>query len=162
METTTHMKKEFKAGDYVYCFHREIGTILIKTMELQQEKARFFAQYWGQEIGVVESVFEETISNLIIDQKTFEDIDYLELKTLSSISDEDAIEVARIYNKSINGGPFPRWFTDEDYISCGKSYIMRKEITIDVFDYLRYKRYALPFDGRSVEELVELGWIKLK
>lgn len=35
------------------------------------------------------------------------------------------------------------------------------EIDLEAYDYLRSLGFALPFAGRTVDELLEAGWIKL-
>jgi hypothetical protein len=73
---------------------------------------------------------------------------WLELKPLSSISDEDA-EFIDLQSEDYNEDG---WFDDGEFYWWA---------SIDV-DYLRSKGYALPFMELSVEEMVEAGWIKLK
>lgn len=135
-------------------------------LEINNEnKAKFFALYWGQEIlndgieigGNVGDCEEEM---------------FLLLKPLSSISDEDAIETAKL-DSSINWnyGTFGVWKNTfgSTVVSNGKGLIQKYGQTIiDIsfltpvqFDYLRLKGYALPWMGLSVEEMVDAGWIKL-
>jgi len=102
------------------------------------------------------------------------------LKPLSSITDEDAIEVAEFMGLTegdfeINHRPtdihidadsqeLTLFFEDcsiyfndfnSDEASTGTDYL-------SVYDYLRSKGYALPWMGLSVEQMVEAGWIKLQ
>lgn len=84
-----------------------------------QNKAKFFAQYWGQHIlrfslVDVNSPNSKPTDVVLPTWVSYKEYNYwsvlngyLELKPLSSITDEDAIEVATIYNKSIKGSPFP-------------------------------------------------------
>lgn len=108
-------------------------------------KAKFFAQYWGQkvrcwdtgspeELGVVGSTF--IVKPYLI--KT-----HLLLKPLSSITDEDA-EEAGISNKRL------------------KQHILFPHIMTPLMsEILKSKGYALPYMGLSVEKLIEYGWVKL-
>lgn len=130
-----------------------------------ENKARFFALYWGQNLLMDEELSQVEVCNQI----DFEWEQWkLSLKPLSSISDEDAIEVAKIY------GTF--YDTKED-LEDVKDHVILALIEDDeeaynmwdhvgfqvmsyVIDYLRSKGYALPWMGLSVEELVEAGWIK--
>lgn len=91
----------------------------------------------------------------------------IELRPLSSITDDEAIEVAKI------GLPDKVLY---DYLwipGTGKAIANsidkgRQTNTfyphfrfIDTADYLRSKGFALPYMGLSVETMVEYGWIKL-
>lgn len=89
----------------------------------------------------------------------------LQLKSLASITDEDAIEVYKIVGDTM--------FIEHNNPEGLKRGIIRMltEFTgswlhvgncIQAIDYLRSKGYALPYMGLSVEQLVEYGWIKLK
>ena len=111
---------------------------------------------------------------------------YLELTPLSEISDEDAIEVAKIVSSSINCKYYKRnlksdywcyvsclntnaevriWFN-----SCKISFCNVYETSVSLidgnilqaYDYLLSKGIALPFHDLSVEDLINYGWIKLK
>ena len=118
-------------------------------MELQnnlENKAKFFAQYFGQKIQVDNELnemgkFPLTISNISFKPEKC----HLELTPLSDITDEDAIALGFINPESVRTTFFP---------SVGK-------YTTDA-DYLRSKGYALPYMGLSVEKLIEYGWVKLK
>jgi len=83
---------------------------------------------------------------------------YLELKPLSSITDEDAIEVAKILGYD---------YSDEgDYFTTASNYLERyyynpKDTSIGVVDYLRSRGYAYYYMGLDVDEQIEYGWIKL-
>lgn len=111
--------------------------------KMSNQKAKFFAQYWGQEIlwsnkGQV-NPFEICHTWLTHNIKS----SYIELIPLSQITDED-IDVI-----------------DMPYISI-KDHLLNDIISQFEADYLRSKGYALPWMGISVEEQIKLGWIKLK
>jgi len=121
----------------------------------QENKAKFFAQYYGQNIqraGDDPAYFETK------PEYTAEDW-YLELKSLSAITDEDAIEMGVINNWrrgvdfSIDVANYRNMAKFFDKGELGMNY--------ETVDYLRSKGYALPFMGLSVEEMVQAGWIKL-
>ena len=155
-----------------------------------ENKAKFFAQYWGQEV---------LITNPHVNQKNpFKceqpyiyhntDIAWLELTPLSQISDEDAIEVAKLVSPMLfegrgkNGGHYidksETWWYSVKH--NGKTLMVDIDLDGYVFeydevdeykrpsrslmgtDYLRSKGYALPYMDLSVEDLVEYGWVKLK
>lgn len=103
-----------------------------------ENKAKFFAQYWGQNVvGNIGDYFNRT---------------YLELTPLSQISDEDAIEVSE---RCVPGNDKR---IDNIKQHC-RIYAMQSSL---ISDYLRSKGYALPWNGITVEEQIEFGWIKLK
>ena len=158
----------------------------MKTENNLENKAKFFAQYWGQHLIIMGSFLR------IIDHVTLcniENDDILQLKPLSKISDEDVIEVARIVSPSLffssgsNNKHYIDRSTEPDWISIKHN---KKVISVDIdfdgyiyeyhedlgytrpaksfagTDYLRSKGYALPYMDLSVEDLIEYGWIKLE
>lgn len=124
-----------------------------------ENKAKFFALYWGQKV-IKDDAFQllYVSPNINLEHDSW----YLNLKPLSSISDEDARDVCRLFTNN---------FPDDSIASVqGRmlvtEYIKRTSslIAYDWFlalDYLRSKGYALPWMGLSVEEIVEAGWIRL-
>ena len=119
-----------------------------------ENKAKLFAQYWGQEIVghnvITEGLNDAVNHRIILDLKER----FLELKPLSSITDEDA--------------KFCGFGNKKDFIKVWDTY--GSEVFLERFifnnlhftDYLRSKGYALPYNGLSVDEQIECGWIKLK
>jgi len=88
---------------------------------------------------------------------------YLELKPLSSITDEDAIEVAKIilltWETAIE---IIRRINEDWNIEAIKGDDISYHELIEIIDYLRSKGYALPYLDLSVEQQIEYNWIKLK
>lgn len=114
-----------------------------------ENKAKFFAQYWNQEVIDHEDYNREgclKVSGEMI-RICYDDY-YLLLKPLSSISDEDA-EIIDLESEDYNENGW--WDKHGNFYWWSYA---------DV-DYLRSKGYALPWMGLSVEEMVEAGWIKL-
>lgn len=155
----------------------------------KEQKERFFALYYNQYVMKLPNVDG---NHRIFDRwiQTQHNA-YIELKPIQSISDEDAIEVAKI----INPGSFftnKKWDIkhipnkEASYIEItSKRSAHRFEIDYDgflhvkdehtdnipvmslpnylgAFDYLRSKSIAIPFMGVDVETLVSWGWVKLK
>lgn len=145
-----------------------------------ENKAKFFAQYWGQEV---------LIANPHVNQKNpFKceqpyiyhntDIAWLELTPLSHISDEDVIQGIMItYNKTYEDlGEILEvkhydTFSSITTTRAGENFKTfrsfhhwngNRKIGSMECDYLRSKGYALPWMDLSVEDLVEYGWVKLK
>lgn len=134
-----------------------------------ENKAKFFAQYWGQKIlkGIpydapslgCRRVWAKNIDRGIL-------VSYLELKPLSQITDEDAKEVigateCHLRQNDEHSGYFgmsPSGIFVDSLNGYGDSYhIGNKQL-----DYLRSKGYVLPYNGLSVENQIEYGWVKLK
>jgi recombinational DNA repair protein RecT len=122
-------------------------------------KCRFFAQYFGQRIlnpyslltytntGVIKEINAVQLSNI-------RDNDFIELKSLSKITDEDAYKIPyRNSSDEIIG-----YYTANsliDNINCIGFY------TNEEIDSLRALSYAVPFMGYSVDDLVSFGWVQL-
>jgi hypothetical protein len=123
-----------------------------------ENKAKFFALYWGQRIMSYRYLKEYQLSSPL--SVWTENVVYLELKSLSQISDEDARVIAEQNRFNGNYDVFPkvgrdilrRVFELEDSQMC---------LPTESADYLRSKGYALPWMGLSVDEMVDGGWIKL-
>ena len=135
----------------------------MKTQNTLENKAKFFAQYWGQEV---------LIANPHVNQKNpFKceqpyiyhntDIAWLELTPLSQISDEDLEKCLKILGQRLDLESFRESFieglSNRDFYA--QFYPVR---AIEIADYLRSKGYALTYMDLSVEDLVEYGWVKLK
>jgi len=69
----------------------------MKAENTPENKAKFFAQYWGQRVLPVKIWGSANdVSYYLFKKKDLFEESYLELTSLSSISDEDAIEVAHL------------------------------------------------------------------
>ena len=110
-----------------------------------ENKAKFFAQYWGQYVGMFES--NGQYLRVKVDKISIDTFDFLELKPLSQISDEDLQVVDFPRNL------FKKFIIEDD---------QQENLRISYVDYLRLKGYALDWNGITVEEMIEFGWIKLK
>jgi hypothetical protein len=129
----------------------------MKTENTLENKAKFFAQYWGQYVsgiigaGRTKRLGEEIPLNLSA---------YLQLTALSLITDEDAIEVAKIrsYSDLFTGKEIVKYIDNGNYEVTIKFW--PSEI-IAITDFLRSKGYALPWMDLSVKGLIAYGWIKL-
>lgn len=141
----------------------------IKAEINNENKAKFFAQYWGQRLidcnryAVPVALTSILVSMPSTDFESIIEQSKILLKPLSSISDEDANELYKILHPKDNYATEYQikeaisWLQDE----FGISTIKHKWDCIHASDYLRSKGYALPYFGLSVEEMVEAGWIKL-
>ena len=148
----------------------------MKTENTLENKSIFFAQYWGQHVLYFSSDFLRKIDNLTLD--SVENDDYLELKPISHISDEDVIQgITYLYNITREAlGEILEikhyyTFSSITTIEIGCNFKTSRSIhhwsgtkKIGSFeaDYFRSKGYALHYMDLSVEDLVEYGWVKLK
>lgn len=124
-------------------------------MENTINKQNFFAQYWGQRVWRRihtngEKVLLYVNANTLYHKDGNIGDDYLELKPLSSITDEDHEIITEIKNSKNLIGSIPK-------NNINATYLIQEQV-----DYLRSKGYAVPYMGLSVEQLQEYGWIKLK
>ena len=156
----------------------------MKTQNTLENKTKFFAQYWGQDL-LCRVIFGKNKNEIIMHNtpcsnlKLGEIIDsYLELKPLSQISDEDVIQgITYLYNKTYEDlgeilevkhyntfSSITTTRTGENFKTYRSIHHWKgtKRIRSAEADYLRSKGYALSYMDLSVEDLVEYGWIKLK
>ena len=128
-----------------------------------KNKALFFALYWGQKIVIWnQNLLIKPKLNILLNE--IDETDVLELKSLLSISNEDAIELSNIEGLSDTEEPLARGRAlarmIEESMDC--SHFMRNfQNALNAIDFLRSKGYALPYFNLSVKTLVEYGWIKL-
>jgi len=117
----------------------------------EENRERFYAQYWGQSIQIFRGHLFNNVNP--------ENKDPVQLKPLSSISDEDAIEVG---------------FSDREDPESADYHMSPSECFLDFYetygyhlfgatkiDLLRSRGYALPWNGITVEQQIEAGWVKL-
>ena len=115
-----------------------------------ENKAKFFAQYWGQKYIYSNEWGKYSDKVGSFNQSKHMDNAILILKPISSISDEDAAYIHYGHSASVLKDYF-----DGDWKRA------EKKLESNHVDYLRSKGYALPWMGLSVEQMVEAGWIKL-
>lgn len=125
-------------------------------MENQKDKEAFFAQYWGQKVGII-GTGKEYKSNAWINGSYFHSVNSLILKSLENISDEDLREIGIICandNSCV--------YTNEFYIDLGKNILERYsfDLSVQIADYLRLCGYLLPFRNYKIEQILEMGWAK--
>ncbi len=135
-----------------------------------QEREQYFAQYWGQK--VLNTILKEgdyELVNVEFYEWDYKDGDHLLLTALKNISDEDAINVAKIF--------YPIAYS-EGFLKAGKEWVRQifykngvndefnysflMEDMFRTYQYLQSKGYALPFRQYSVQDLINEGVLKLK
>lgn len=153
-------------------------------------KARFFAQYYGLKVKTTEMSDGQMFNTG--PKVTARFGSYLVLRSISSITDEEAIEIAKAaanLTTDWNSSPNKKYFyvtRDKKYkgIEVTEKYSYRSvhidpvdgEITVynddseisesglQIWGFQLMLSYGicLPFMGYSVEELVQAGWVKLR
>lgn len=134
----------------------------------QENKAKLFAQYYPQKI--LHHVDYEDYCPVgfsgILDINYYANNDYyLSLKPLSSICNEDAIEVFGFdnffeYSKDNNHRYFNKSASEALLDTLLESHLSL-ELNAYSVDFLRSKGYAVDWIGLTVQEMIEAGWIKL-
>ncbi len=132
----------------------------MKNKEIKKSKAKFFAQYYGVKCMYVGGVglVEVGIGGWNISHPDF----FLKLKSLSKMSDNDAIsyidfcerlgaDLVYDKNKVESKIEIAKWRVDGCF----------EQLSLYDFDYLRSKGYAMPFMDFTVKKQVELGWVKI-
>lgn len=111
----------------------------MKTENTLENKAKFFAQYWGCKVLKNELLNPNIPAHKIsFDNCRGSNEQYLELKSNLKVTDSDASEL----------GTF---LLENPHIEYSSYYR----------EFLRSKGYALSFHDLSVEDLISYGWIKL-
>ena len=147
---------------------------MINTENNPKNKILFFSQYMGQKVFVNPMLSQTPVNNIYlfdVDIDLQEDIDseYLELKSLSKISDDDAILILEIINgKSIST------YTPEDLIVAKEEvkelfslFIEELDDRIKIssviyaMDKLRELGYLINWNGLTPEQIIKYGWAKI-
>jgi len=122
----------------------------------EENRERFYAQYWGQNVGFREwSQTKHVVGYYFMSLPV--QTSCVHLKPLSSISDEDAIDFGLT---TVDPSALSRikaiWGKTWAY-SCYEN----NEWKAEQLDFLRSRGYALPWNGITVEQQIEAGWVKL-
>lgn len=132
-----------------------------------QDKAAFFAQYWGQKIRKWDGMPSYTglVSSTYMTKYATNGC-YLELIPISSITDEDAIEVAKMIfsNTALHTPDRGKWYV-RVMIESKKEHhglYWSFEKVCNTVDYLRSREYLLPFRQYTTQQLLDMGWAKIK
>lgn len=132
----------------------------------QQDKAAFFAQYWGQFVAMVEERYKYEQYN--VDMTTIGCVKYLRLKPLSAITDKDALKLSQILHPCIELANVDHGKAIAESLTlfgiCTNQEIgARFAWSIQyIADFLRSRGYLIPFRNYSTDQILEMGWVKLK
>ena len=128
----------------------------MKTENTIKNRAKFFSLYYGQNVLYVGGVGLEPIGTKgwNINHPDF----YLMLKPLTKLTDDDAINVSKIWGSDVESRILGNYLS----IRIATREVSETRNSVGIVDYLRSKGYAIPYLDLSVEDLIEYGWIKLK
>jgi len=122
-----------------------------------QTKELFFAQYYGQDVLTIGNARCENIAANWGEPMIFE-TQFLEIKPLYSISDEDATFIINNYVTTPEGY---KVLNVAGFVNIIKRYIENNNLPSGIADYLRSKSFALPWNGITVEQQIAAGWVRL-
>lgn len=140
----------------------------MKTENTPENKAAFFAQYWAQQIceyRFVMNAFDFVKTDTLIKSGTPIDNWSLYLTPLSSITDEDAVEVDKICRFSYS--KFPEFIGKEIrnwliFNGTGLGNTSHKWDFLKAADYLRSRGYLIQWRDLTPDQLISYGWVKVK
>ncbi len=121
-----------------------------------ENKAKFFGNYHGQNIGFWYRSKKDYRSGVTLIGENYGSISYIELKLLSDISDEDAVEAIMV-SLGKSASEF-----EGSHREAVVYYITTTTFDSNEADFLRSRGYLVPWMGLSCEELIEAGWAKYK
>lgn len=146
-------------------------------------KAKFFAQYIGQnvvghetdncnfrlteisltdcEVGLFGDWSGGTHPQQSCNDLIGIDTVWLNLRSLASITDEDAIEISKAENWNYENDPAETNIQSVKNMIINSIEYNRGATNLFTYQYLLSESYALPFMGISAEQLVKSGWVKL-
>lgn len=145
-----------------------------------ENKAKFLLHCYAENKDSIKSYQGPGVVFGILDIINNPENYYAELTPLSQITDEDAIEVAKLESeffnckyehisieREANKGVIVQKFNNcahiEDSVFIGDdNRINFSTMKYPAYQYIRSKGYALPWMGLSVDDLISYGWVKLK
>jgi hypothetical protein len=123
-----------------------------------ENKSKFFAQYFTEDKIIYRKGFVNRPNNSPNNVDAF---DLLELKSILKVSNKDAIEVSKIWGSSISSKIIGKSIISRLISPTYQTETKFRNI-LGVVDYLRSEGYALHWNGITIEQQIEYGWIKLK
>jgi len=129
-----------------------------------ENKAKFFAQYWGQKVK--SSYLPEQDQPCTIDANTFKIFHLvingvLKLKSLSDISDEDAEQLSVRLGRVVSLQKVIQENSKDlvkEVVSNYSQVNMLWSLPSQFTDKARELGYLIDFNGLSTEELISRGW----
>lgn len=128
-----------------------------------ENKATFFSQYLLQKVFVTEKGVSFLIPGFLRD---INKCDYLQLKSISDISDEDAIGAIDLFQNHISDDSIKavqgRQLINDFRLGNLNRFGLTVWDLIKIADYLRSRSFLIEFNGLSTEELISRGWAVIK
>lgn len=130
----------------------------MKTQNTPENRANFHALYYGQRIAYCVNSADEIQAFGCLSNCVNDEILYLKTKPLSAISDEDAIEVARIeypLHPSHHYSGYGKYLCDNLNTSITSN-------KVHISDFLRSKGYLIGWMDLTPEDILSYGWGRLE
>lgn len=128
-----------------------------------ENKAKFFALYYGQFVFNHPAIAD---GNRVRLEGRILEKGFLELKPLSSISDEDLFGISFSFPHGVKPDNFTISFSLDSYTNhwraISSGVVKEGFLRISDFDFLRDRGYLVPWMGLSCEKIIEAGWAKYK
>ena len=128
----------------------------MKTQNTLENKRKFLVHSYVENRNLVKCKDGEGITFGILNIFNNPEDFYAELKSLSSITDEEALYLAEL---QYSLGEYITIVNGRCMVSC---YANQCDLNQKQVDYLRGNGYALPWNDLKIEDLIEYGWVKLK
>ena len=132
-----------------------------------ENKAKYFALYWGQNVvfNRIKGTGFHPVLGFPVEHNSVMNNCYLDLKKLTEIEDKDSIAIGRMFLKGEQptsellycGRIFATAMFDNDNAHETQLYNEHSQ----AIDYLRLNGYAVPFNGLSIKTLQDYGWLKI-
>lgn len=133
-------------------------------MKTTEDKARFSALYWGQEVlfnTLTKSTYTIDVNKSLGLSQT-----HLQLTSLQNITDEHAKacmkELYPAASKNLIAALSESLISNCQNGKLFEAYCYSFQEQITILDFLRKHGYLVPFDKYSCEEIIEMGWAKIR
>jgi len=143
-------------------------------MELKDKEA-FFAAYYGGEVIVTKGTYTKPMGTIyalrydildIVHHSTFSKVRVaVHLKSLSDITDEDALTLSCYLGNVIDLDDFIQTNSKELVLKVVSNYTqigLLKHLPSSFIDKARSMGYLTPYNGYDIQQILDLGWAKLK
>lgn len=110
---------------------------------MRKQFERFAAKYWGQEVAVCEGL---GIRHPLKLYNGMGIVDYLQLRSIDSLTDEE-LDVCTYIESTGNETCIGR--------------IKEGSCEVGTADYLRKRGVLICSDGHTVDQLIEMGWVRI-
>lgn len=126
-----------------------------------ENKLKFFAQYFGQNIlkhkdfkESAHSFFSFTIINI--------NHYYLELRSIESITDDECVEYYNMFCPDLYIEDNLKIYAFKDMLNHILESKLFNCLELQETDFLRSKGFLVPFMNLTTDQILEFGWAKIK